>query len=385
MDEYERINKFLPLMQSLYSAAKDKLGFEPHAKICIIKNDKNMINPLGKTAHYSPGEHKIALFTKGRHIKDILRSLSHELVHHNQNCRGDFDNGAATVQGYAQEDGHLREMEREAYESGNMIFRDWEDKLKDKGGKPLFTSTSQYVPSPTSDLVGGGMLEEHKMKKKVNESHLRSIIRGVIQEMFDEDLHEGEDLGMDEKGEADEEMAQAGAAAATRDKAPYEVGGEAIDEGIGGKLMGMASKAVGGAAKKVGQAALGAVTDKAKELGAQAVEKGAQKVQKAIGGAEEEPALSEDTEGEETEHYGEDEGEDHKREENMEDHVDAIEHHLDKLKDDMGYDEKHEDRDEKGDHFKESYFPVQHDIREQARYETYTGLLKKWGYTKKRK
>ena len=31
--------------------------------------------------------------------------------------------------------GILREMEREAYENGNMIFRDWEDKMKEKGAK----------------------------------------------------------------------------------------------------------------------------------------------------------------------------------------------------------------------------------------------------------
>ena len=413
MNEYDRINKFLPLMKSLYSTAKEKLGFQPHVKICIIKSDENMMNPLGKTAHYSPSEHKIALFTKGRHIKDILRSLSHELVHHNQNCRGDFDDGAATVQGYAQEDGHLREMEREAYESGNMIFRDWEDKLKDKGGKPLFTSTSQYVPPPTSDVGGGGMLEEHKMKKKVNESHLRNIIRGVIQEMFDEDLHEGENLGMDEKGEADEEMAQAGAAAATRDKAPYEVGGEGLGEGALGKLAGAAGKAVGGAVKSVGQSALGAAKEKAAELGTQAVEKGAAKVKDTLGKTQEglaedlqstkghfsdedpgtvdygedepEGGLDEDSEREETEHYGEDEGEDHKAEESMEDHVAAIDRHLDALKRDMGYDESHEYRDEEGEHFKESYFPVQHDIREKARYELNEGLMKKWGYTKKEK
>jgi len=203
MHEHERINKFLPLMQSLYASAKTSLGFEPHVKICIIKSDENMSNPLGKTAHYSPSEHKIGLYTQGRHIKDILRSLSHELVHHNQNCRGDFDCGAATVQGYAQEDGHLREMEREAYEKGNMIFRDWEDNLKKKGGKPLFTSTSQYVPSPSSDIGGGQLFEEKNMKKKINESHLRGIIRGVLEEMFNEDLNEDDQMFKPETEEAE--------------------------------------------------------------------------------------------------------------------------------------------------------------------------------------
>tara|TARA_R110002110_G_scaffold209898_4_gene422310 strand:- start:457 stop:1107 length:651 start_codon:yes stop_codon:yes gene_type:complete len=32
--------------------------------------------------------------------------------------------------GYAQSDDHMREMEREAYEVGNMCFRDWEDGIK---------------------------------------------------------------------------------------------------------------------------------------------------------------------------------------------------------------------------------------------------------------
>ena len=168
MHEDERISKFLPLVQSLYGAARENLGFKPHAKICIVKSGKNMQNPLGKTAYYSPTEHKIGLYTQGRHIKDILRSLAHELVHHNQNCRGDFEHSGETTAGYAQEDGHLREMEREAYEQGNLIFRDWEDNLKDKGGKPLFTSTSQYVPGPTGDVVGMPLLEENQMNENVN-------------------------------------------------------------------------------------------------------------------------------------------------------------------------------------------------------------------------
>ena len=41
----------------------------------------------------------------------------------------------ATTPGYAQEDGHMREMEREAYEKGNMCFRDWEDTRKKQLGE----------------------------------------------------------------------------------------------------------------------------------------------------------------------------------------------------------------------------------------------------------
>jgi len=64
-------------------------------------------------------------------------------------------------------------------------------------------------------------------------------------------------------------------------------------------------------------------------------------------------AMNEDSEGEETYNYGEDEGHDHMEEMSMEDHIKAIEDHLRHLKKDMSFDEDHEDRDEKGTHFAE--------------------------------
>jgi hypothetical protein len=60
-----------------------------------------------------------------------MRSVAHEVVHHAQNCRGEFDNAFNVgEEGYAQSDNHLRNMEKEAYLLGNMLFRDWEDNLK---------------------------------------------------------------------------------------------------------------------------------------------------------------------------------------------------------------------------------------------------------------
>ena len=91
---------------------------------------ENSQNPLGKTAQYDPHEQSITVFITGRHVKDCLRSLAHELVHHMQCERGDLENIGPTEPGYAQKDGHMREMEREAYEKGNLCFRDWEDRLK---------------------------------------------------------------------------------------------------------------------------------------------------------------------------------------------------------------------------------------------------------------
>lgn len=110
--------------------AQERMGFERPPRL-FLRNDQNNANdPLGKTAYYDPNEMSITLYVTGRHPKDVMRSLSHELVHHTQNCRGDLTNLGNVGEGYAQNDEHLREMEREAYETGNLCFRDWEDGIK---------------------------------------------------------------------------------------------------------------------------------------------------------------------------------------------------------------------------------------------------------------
>jgi hypothetical protein len=86
---------------------------------------------FGKTAYYDPSNMEIVVYVDGRHPKDMLRSISHELVHHTQNCRGDFDFQFETEPGYAQNNQKLRELEAEAYLLGNgFLVRDFEDSIK---------------------------------------------------------------------------------------------------------------------------------------------------------------------------------------------------------------------------------------------------------------
>ena len=120
----------LPLLKSLYSYAHKQLHFDTPANIFFKSDLKNSKNSLGKTAHYHPKSQTITVYTDRRHIKDILRSICHELIHHDQNCNGAFEIPFKTGSGYAQADPYMRELERDAYERGNMIFRDWEDKQK---------------------------------------------------------------------------------------------------------------------------------------------------------------------------------------------------------------------------------------------------------------
>jgi hypothetical protein len=117
-------------VSDFFPYSQKQLGFDKPVTIKFESDDDNASTLLGKTAYYDPDNLEVTLFVDGRHPKDVMRSLSHELVHHAQNCRGDFGGESEAVPGYAQSDPHLRKMEREAYTKGNLIFRDFEDLIK---------------------------------------------------------------------------------------------------------------------------------------------------------------------------------------------------------------------------------------------------------------
>ena len=114
-----------------YPYAKQKLGFHEDIAVNLVSDLQNSKDPFGKTAYYDPNKMEITIFVDKRHVKDMLRSFSHELVHHAQNCRGDFEHSMNLKPGYAQKDPHMRRMEAEAYLLGNgFLVRDYEDQMK---------------------------------------------------------------------------------------------------------------------------------------------------------------------------------------------------------------------------------------------------------------
>lgn len=117
------IKQFIPF-------AQDHIGFKDPPRLFLRNDSENAKNPLGKTAFYDPAAKSVTLYITGRHPKDVLRSLGHELVHHKQNCEGQFDSCGDTGPGYAQKDPHLRQMEMDANRDGSMCLRDFEDMLK---------------------------------------------------------------------------------------------------------------------------------------------------------------------------------------------------------------------------------------------------------------
>ena len=126
------ISGFEDMIQSLVSFSQDRFGFQDPPTLFLSSDANNAANPLGKTAYYDPDQKEIHVYTDDRHPKDIMRSISHELVHHNQNCQGNLKGNYYSGEGYAQKDPHMRKMEKEAYLQGNMCFRDWEDGYKQK-------------------------------------------------------------------------------------------------------------------------------------------------------------------------------------------------------------------------------------------------------------
>jgi hypothetical protein len=128
---HEELKKYT---KEFYNYAKKKLNLERKPKVFLKKNQFNAEDLFGKTGYYDPQNEEIHLYITDRHAKDIIRSFSHELVHHAQNLAG-FDEKinlslTGTDPAYASHDEGLREMERDAFERGNMIFRDWTDSKK---------------------------------------------------------------------------------------------------------------------------------------------------------------------------------------------------------------------------------------------------------------
>ena len=103
------------------------MNITPLPEVIVKKDAINASNFFGKTAYYSPSEKKIVLYITGRHNKDIVRSYSHEMVHHMQNLQGVLTNIDTTD---TTSDNKLLDIEKEAYTLGNITFRNWEDSIK---------------------------------------------------------------------------------------------------------------------------------------------------------------------------------------------------------------------------------------------------------------
>ncbi len=192
-------NQMKPFLNSFLPFARQKMGFDKPVSINFVSDPQNSSQVLGKTAFYDPNNFSVTVYTDQRHPKDIMRSLSHELVHHSQNCRGAFDNKPEYGEGYFHQDDYMREMEREAYEVGNMCFRSWEETYKKQLQESIYYKTGETqmkLKEWKDQELFGRLMEGYGYKKpmeeeEIDEAHCMEGELGESNCVAEEELEEG--------------------------------------------------------------------------------------------------------------------------------------------------------------------------------------------------
>jgi Zn-dependent peptidase ImmA (M78 family) len=172
------------LIKDFYLFAKERLGFDKNCKIILKKDCQNAKNPLGKTGYFDPDNNTIVIYISGRHQKDCVRSMAHEIVHFWQHCNGKFNNiKFENDPKYAQNNLDLRELEKEAYAEGNLLFRDWEDNKKySKKG-----SLNEMFSKRNDNLLKENMKKLNKViLKEQDEEEINKLIEIAKKEGYDE-------------------------------------------------------------------------------------------------------------------------------------------------------------------------------------------------------
>ena len=132
-------------------------NIEPLPKVEFVDGDtENAKDFFGKTAYYDPATQTIVLYTEGRHPKDIVRSFSHEMVHHTQFLEDRLGDIQTTN---TMEDDSLDKIEQEANLVGTMTFRNWTDTInEDKDYFGLNALIKEIIEEPKykifSDMDG---------------------------------------------------------------------------------------------------------------------------------------------------------------------------------------------------------------------------------------
>ena len=132
----------------------------PLPKIVFKHGDNNNAKDFyGMTAYYDPKSQTIVLYTEGRHPKDIVRSFSHEMVHHKQNLEGRLGN--VNTQNTTEDD-HLNKIEKEAYLDGNITFRNWTDQRPKNND---LQSLEEGIIDKTKELFSNFKIAYQEQKK----------------------------------------------------------------------------------------------------------------------------------------------------------------------------------------------------------------------------
>jgi len=179
----------------MYDYFDDKFGFSKPPSVVFDSDATNQSKVLGKTAYYDPSSLEIHVYSDGRHPKDMLRSIAHELIHHRQNLEGRLNVGGYHGEGYYLENEELKNLEHEAMLEGNAVMREYEDTLKRKENKEM--SLNEWKNNElnrllmkkfgilTEDTTGFTPVKDDETDKKKDatyKGHYKADAPGVVSE-----------------------------------------------------------------------------------------------------------------------------------------------------------------------------------------------------------
>ena len=159
-------------IQGMYDFFDQKLTFRKPPVMVFDSDPSNQSNVLSKTAYYDPDSLEIHIYSDGRHPKDMLRSIAHELIHHKQNMDGRLDVGGYNGPGYYLENDKLRKIEQEAMLHGNALMREYEDTIKKENNQ---MSLKEWKNNELNKLLlkKFGILNENKKEYDLEENQDR--------------------------------------------------------------------------------------------------------------------------------------------------------------------------------------------------------------------
>ena len=102
--------------------ARNEYTTKPFPK--IIFDNREQKGVFVYTGFFDPQAKGVRLFINGRHIKDILRTWAHELIHWKQDKDGVIEKTPYKGNTIINDEALIK-LEKEAYLKGNIAFRKW--------------------------------------------------------------------------------------------------------------------------------------------------------------------------------------------------------------------------------------------------------------------
>lgn len=125
IDNENKIDMLNYWIEEIVKFLRTKMDIDPLPKIRLDQTPNPEDELFIKTGYYEPVNNELVLFIDNRHIKDILRTFCHEMVHRNQNLVDpeEFQNSTSSLP--IEQDKNLKHIESEAFLYGNLLFREF--------------------------------------------------------------------------------------------------------------------------------------------------------------------------------------------------------------------------------------------------------------------